>query len=314
MRIYKQLKANNITLKKRNFERELLLEAFLIQNEEILAIEGLDTENSPEVTSFEHTVKKGEGSDSNGRIDLIIKYDNTIGIAELKKEEVNHETINQLNDYIGAANVQRIISELRVASGNAEIFEDDAPRLGIVIGTSIDSKLANEIVNDEPAPWREEGVEYAAIVINRYEAEELYGTVFTTTETYFKSSKARDLSKYTINGDKTLKLGKGRLVQHIVRELAKTRSLSEMNEALPKNLQGSKGVFVREEAAIEQLNASKDNRPRFFMDENKDDIIELKDGTKICVCSQWGISNISKFIEHINSNHPDLKISNILKD
>ena len=91
-----------------------------------MAIEGLDTENAPEVTSFEHTVKKGEGSDSNGRIDLIIKYDNTIGIAELKKEEVNHETINQLNDYIGATNVQRIISELRVVSGNAEIFEDDA--------------------------------------------------------------------------------------------------------------------------------------------------------------------------------------------
>lgn len=314
MKIYKQLKANNITLKKRNFERELLLEAFLIQNEEILAIEGLDTENAPEVTSFEHTVKKGEGSDSNGRIDLIIKYDNTIGIAELKKEEVNHETINQLNDYIGAANIQRIISELRVVSGNAEMFEDDAPRLGIVIGTSIDSKLANEIVNDEPAPWRKEGVEYAAIVINRYESEELYGTVFTTTETYFKSSKARDLSKYTINGDKTLKLGKGRLVQHIVRELAKTRSLSQMNEALPKNLQGSKGVFVREEMAIEQLNVSKDNRPRFFMDENKDDIIELIDGTKICVCSQWGISNISKFIDHINTNHPELKITNILKD
>ena len=312
MRIYKQLKANNITLKKRNFERELLLEAFLIQNEEILAIEGLDTENAPEVTSFEHTVKKGEGSDSNGRIDLIIKYDNTIGIAELKKEEVNHETINQLNEYISpASNVIKIISELRKASGNEEIFEDNAPVLGIVIGTSIDSKLANEIVNDEKTDWKKDGVEYAAIVINRYESKDLHGTVFTTTETYFKSSKARDLSKYTINGDKTLKLGKGRLVQHIVRELAKTRTLSQMNEALPKNLQGSKGVFVREEMAIEQLNASKDNRPRFFMDENKDDIIELRDGTKICVCSQWGISNISKFIEHINSNHPDLKISNI---
>lgn len=314
MKIYKQLKANNITLKKRNFSRELLLEAFLIQNEELLTIEGLETDNAPEVTSFEHTVKKGNGSDSNGRIDLIIKYDNTIGIAELKKEEVNHETIKQLNDYMGTTNVQRIISELRDVSNNAEIFEDDAPRLGIVIGTSIDSKLANEIVNDQQADWKIDGVEYAAIIINRYESEDLYGTVFTTTETYFKSSKARDLSKYTINGDKTLQLGKGRLVQHIVRELAKTRSLSQMKEALPKNLQGSKGVFVKEELAIEQFNSSKDNRSRYFMDENKEDRIVLNDGIRICVCSQWGISNISKFIEHINTNHSNLKITNVIKN
>jgi hypothetical protein len=311
MKIYKQLKANNISLKKRNFSRELLLEAFLIQNEELLAIEGLETDNVPEVTSFEHTVKKGDGSDSKGRIDLIIKYDNTIGIAELKKEEVNHVTIDQLNEYISTTNVDRIIKDLRIASGNEAIFEDNAPRLGIVIGTSIDSKLANEIVNDENADWKKDGVEYAAIVINRYESEDLYGTVFTTTETYFKSSKARDLSKYTVNGNKKLKLGKGRLVQYVVRELAKTKSLNQMKDALPKNLQGANGVFVKEERAIELLNSSKDNRARFFMDDSKDDVIELNNGTRICVCNQWGITNISKFIEHINKCYPSLKITNI---
>lgn len=314
MKIYKQLKANNITLKKRNFSRELLLEAFLIQNEELLSIEGLETDNAPEVTSFEHTVKKGNGSDSNGRIDLIIKYDNSIGIAELKKEEVNHSTVYQLNEYINSANVERIIQELRIASGNEEIFEDNAPRLGILIGTSIDSKLANEIVNDEPADWKIQGVEYAAIVINRYESEDMYGTVFTTTETYFKSSRVRDLSKYTVNGDKELKLGKGRLVQYIVRELAKTRSLNQLKEALPKHLQGSKGVFVTEEVAVELLNSGKDNRPRYFMDNSKSDIIELKDGVRICVCSQWGFSNISKFIEYININYPNFRITTVEKD
>ncbi len=102
----------------------------------------------------------------------------------------------------------------------------------------------------------------------------------------------RDFTKYTYNGRK---YGKGRLVLAVVSEYVRVNdglSYEDLNEAFPKHLQGSHGVFRDLDGALEIY--KKEGRKRFFID--TEDSIQLSDGS-IAVCTQWGTRNINKFID-----------------
>ncbi len=74
MKLYTHLTANNIKLQEMPFIRELSMEAYLIENEDVLS---LDEENlsDVEIIDSELTIKFGRKSkDSDGRIDLLALY------------------------------------------------------------------------------------------------------------------------------------------------------------------------------------------------------------------------------------------------
>ena len=104
----------------------------------------------------------------------------------------------------------------------------------------------------------------------------------------------RDLTKYEFNGQK---LSKGRYVLAVVTDyVLKNPSvcLDELKAKFPDNLQGSYGV-------VESLDKAKEiaagGRKRHFI--NDDEVISLPDA-EIAVCSQWGLTNITKFRKHMS--------------
>ena len=88
MKIFKQVTANNIELAPYPFKKELALEAYLIENEEILA---LDNDNFSEVAVLDEEIalKKGR-RDRDGRIDILTSYGaEYLSIIELKLNQIN---------------------------------------------------------------------------------------------------------------------------------------------------------------------------------------------------------------------------------
>lgn len=88
---------------------------------------------------------------------------------------------------------------------------------------------------------------------------------------------------------------KNRFVLAVVEKyiLENNPTLGEIRQVFDKSLQGSLNVIE----TLEKANEIKDAGKRYFMNNP----FLLKDGTKVVVCTQWGIFNIVKF-EKVASN------------
>ena len=84
-------------------------------------------------------------------------------------------------------------------------------------------------------------------------------------------------------------LAKNRLVLAVIKKYVKENNpdFEKLQQVFDKSLQGSLNVVE----TVENASRIKDATKRYFM---KDEI-ELKDGKKVVVCTQWGIFNIMKF-------------------
>lgn len=107
--------------------------------------------------------------------------------------------------------------------------------------------------------------------------------------------ESKDYSRYDFAGQK---YNKRKLVHAVVKTYIKNNpdtDFAKLERAFPKKLQGSRyGVFDTQENAREIEISSK--QARHYL--NDKEIIILKDGTKIAICTQWGADlNIEKFIE-----------------
>ena len=103
------------------------------------------------------------------------------------------------------------------------------------------------------------------------------------------NSSNRDKTKYMFNGKV---LAKNRLVLNVIKEYVKQNnpSLSDLQQIFNKTLQGSRMVVE----GLDNVKKIADYKKRYFI--NESDILTLANGEKACVCTQWGIFNIKKFI------------------
>ena len=285
MRLHRHFTANEEKIKEFPFKRELSMEAYLIENEGVLA---LDDDTFSDVSFYEEevTVQGGaQGASGLGRIDILATYSNEyIGVIELKMDTLNEEHLKQLEGYLKAR------ERIREQHSNI-IFKEETPNpkwVGVLVGSGIDAVLAAKI-NDG---YTFEEIPIAALVIKRYRGER--GSVYVTTDVIFNDgSKAKDITKYYFNGKI---YGKGRLVLAVVKKyVADNPSITyaELEAAFPPKLQGSHGVFREKEDAI---NLANKKRKRHFIEE--EECIQLND-LSIAVCSQWGIGNIGNFIDKV---------------
>ncbi len=287
MQIFRHLTANSINLKPFDFHRELSMEAYLIENPNILC---LDDENFCEVNIVcdELPLKSARVSkDSDGRIDLLVKYPRveTLGLIELKKGQVGIENIEQLKDYLEQR--QQILNSTVVKESCEEL--KDPKWIGILAGTSITSDLVREIEQGYEIEVDNVKIPLAALTIKRFKSDD--GQFFVITDTYFNSSKSdKDMTKFHFNGKE---YGKGRLVLAVLKDYTKKHpdiNYSDLKSKFPDKLQGTH-VFSELELANE-VNAK--GNVRFFA--KPDEVIKLSDET-IAISSQWGKGNINKFIE-----------------
>lgn len=110
-------------------------------------------------------------------------------------------------------------------------------------------------------------------------------------QSVLNQARPKDMTKYQFEGQI---LGKGRLVLEVVRRHCQNNpaiTFVELEEAFPKDCQGSAGVFARLGEASQILGET--GRKRHFI--NSDEIVSIAD-SQIAVSSQWGSGNIDKFI------------------
>jgi len=101
MKIYRHMTANSLVLDPFPFPRELAMEAYLAENENILELDD-DAFSGVEIIDMELGVKEGRTScNKDGRIDLLVTYSQTyIGVVELKLGQIDEKALKQLEDYL----------------------------------------------------------------------------------------------------------------------------------------------------------------------------------------------------------------------
>lgn len=108
-----------------------------------------------------------------------------------------------------------------------------------------------------------------------------------------REARQKDYTKYTFEGKA---YGKNKLVLAVVRAYLRTQpktTFEELKAVFPDELQGSWGVFDKQEKGQEVFERS--GYYRFFIDEP--DVLVTGDKKKIVVSTEWAVRNIGKFIE-----------------
>lgn len=291
MKIFKQVTANNIELKPYPFKKELAMEAYLIENEEILSLDN-DNFNEVVVLDEEIALKKGR-RDRDGRIDILSSYGaEYLSIIELKLHQIDQQALNQLENYLD----QR---DQILATGN--YWEDEvAPKwIGVVVGTSISAELQEQLTKG----YTYKEIPIAGIVLNRYRSPD--NNIFVVSDTYFNFKySSKDYSKFIYHNKE---YNKARLVNEIVRDYVDANpdiNFTQLKEKFPKHIQGSFGVFDKLSRAEEIYNNWGHKRHYIKPAET----INLSDGEIIATCTQWNPRNIAEFIKVANKLDFQIKL------
>lgn len=297
MEIFRQITANNIEIKDYPFLKELAMEAYLLENGDILK---LDNNNFSDVTVLDAEIALKSGrktSNRDGRIDILAQYGlDYLAIIELKINEINEETLKQLKDYLNERE-QLIKKHPEFWNGN-----DNSPQwIGVMIGTSISPELQRKLQDGYKT---ENDIPIAGMVIRRFRGQS--NEIYVVSDTFFNYNYTnRDFSKFEFKGEF---YNKSRLVNKVVKSFIEknpTITFAELEMIFPNWLQGSMGVFTTKEKALEIY--EKTGHKRYYI--KSDELIKLSDET-IATCTQWGIGNIKNFIDYVNKMDNELIIEN----
>lgn len=285
MYLHRHISVNNTTIQPFDFKSELVMEAYLIENESVLALN--KTFNEVTIVESEVPLLKGRfDKDTDGRIDILAKYGQEyLAVVELKKGELNERHLTQLESYLRER--QQILDKFK----GDNIWDYDlnpAPKwIGIMVGEAISSELAIKITNGYLFNGE---IPIAALTLKRYRGDD--GNVYIITDTFFTSKGNKDYTQYTFNGST---YGKSRLVLAVIKEHVQNNpdiTFSKLEADFPHSLQG-KNTFSDYDKAMEIINHT--NKKRHFIE--PDELIALKDDSKIAVSREWGTGNIGRFIE-----------------
>ncbi len=282
MQLYRHITANNVILKGMPFLREISMEAYLIENSDVLALDA-DELSTVTVLDDEVPVVDGRpGKRGDGRIDLIAQYgDSTVGVIELKKGELNDNHLLQIQDYMqNTANLEALARKY--------IDENEIKFVAVLVGDSITAELREKIENGYTI---HDSIPVAALTLRRYRGDD--NNIYVVTDTYFRNVSRRfDRTKYEFDGNV---LSKNRLVLAVINRHVESNpgiTYSELEKVFPKQLQGGWGCFTTIEDAQDVYDRT--GYKRYFL--KPEELIDIKD-SKIAVCNQWGLSRIKRFLK-----------------
>ncbi len=272
MFLYKQLIVNNIDVEDFPYKKEISMEALIIENANILSL----GEDFGDVSIIDHQVPLS----SNNRIDILATYGSEyLAMIELKLDEINEKTIEQLGSYLQERD--HILKKYK------DKYDNDPKWIGIIVGKTISPNIALEI---RKGRYFQESIPIAAITMNRFKSND--GQIYVITDTYFPEKvNGKDYTRYSFNGNK---FSKGRLVHDVIRKYLDDNpdtTFAKLRIIFPDNLQGSWGVIQEKKEAEKRQGDYK----RYFT--NPEDLLMTADKVELAVCNQWGVKNIDGFID-----------------
>lgn len=237
-KLFKQIAADNIVLSEMKFIRELNMEAFIIENPQLLST---DEYSNVDIIQYQLPIKSGRKSKgTDGRIDLLASIDDEfIAIIELKNGMIKDNHINQLNDYMSefSSKKESIKKEL------SEQYEIKGHKLlGIIVGTDIFPDIKSELIKGK---FFNGDIPIIGMTINRYSTED-NKEVYILSETFAppksKFSRIRfnnwsEFKDFQIDENKVQKS-----VLNIAKEL-QDKAIKEFG-LQPQNINYAQGAFT----------------------------------------------------------------------
>lgn len=275
MNIHQELSVNTLDSKEVRFPSELYLEGLILMNTKLLTINGYGT---PEKITNQLTLCNKK------RIDLILLYDNYIGVIELKNIEINASAFNQLESYLKEK--ENILKHEKITSFFGKDMDVPKKIVGILSGNSITEDALKKIKGHNE---NSKNIKIVVILIKKYETnnDQLFITSTCINANEMGGSNSKDYTTYEYNGEK---YGKGRLVLSVISDYISNNNINsivELEQKFPKNLQGSFGCFRKFDEITQK------EMVRFFS--NDSDLLRVG-RVKIAVCNQWGVQNIKRFL------------------
>ncbi len=295
MYLNKHFNINNVSLDKYDFDRELNMESFIIENERVIQINSDWLKDVSILLSEEPlpNARKKTGK-NDGRVDIVAIYNQEyLAIIELKKGKLNKKDHldDQLNGYLSERN--QIIDKYK------DIWDSKlkgAPKwIGILVGNSIEKDLVDFIVNQ---PTGKDVIPIAAIIINRFRGSD--NNIYTVSDVYFNEKhKPKNYDTYSYNGRI---YNKGRLALAVIKDHVFKNpkiTFSKLEQLFPRTFD-----------TIENARDKENGRRHFIKD---DELIVLGNNQIIAVTNQWGVTNIEPFINSCNEKDLNLGIK-IIKE
>jgi hypothetical protein len=217
-------------------------------------------------------------------------------LVELKINEINEQSLGQLEDYLKERE-QILIKHPEFWSE----VESEPNWIGVLVGSSISPELQRKL---QDGYLTASGIPIAGMILRRFRS--LKNEVFVITDTFFNYAyTSRDFSKFKFKGEI---YNKGRLVNKVIKTYTEenpTTSYAELEKAFPQAIQGINGVFDTKEKAQEIYDRT--GHKRHYL--KSSELIKLSDAV-IAASNQWGLKNITHFINHINDLNNNYQIEN----
>jgi hypothetical protein len=162
-KVYKQLAAQTIQFNDFPFISETSMEAFIIENQNILST---DEEISVRFVTNQFFLENGRPSkDTDGRIDMLFEIDDKyLAIIELKKGVVIKDNIEQLKDYL------TVFKQSKEAASKKFGIKKDRELIGIIIGSDIDPDIKSDLLSGQISKAMK--INIIGMTISRYCSED----------------------------------------------------------------------------------------------------------------------------------------------
>lgn len=304
MNIKKYFTANSVLFSPFPFKKEFAMEAFLLENEEVLSF-GEDEYVDFKIITNEVQVENA-GASGDGRVDLVGKYtvsksEEIFAIIELKNTVISESHIQQLERYLEKW------TDIKTKSSSR--YKDEE-------GVDIDLSKANKVIGIIAGPDFERDVLLTLIKGRTYKraadqseipiiglkicrfSDDKSRDVFITVDHFYAEEKIeRDYTKYSFGNFTSL--SKNKLAFHAISELLTSKTPKEINDSI--KIAGFDGIIAKFE----------DVKDKKTWNTSTDMLIDF-DGEKYSTRNQWNIDRVNEFIAILKNSEPALhsKISN----
>jgi hypothetical protein len=198
IKLFKQAYASQIDLEPLKFKSELYMEAFLIENPDILSIS--DINSKVEVIKTQIHMKEARPKENtDGRLDMLIYIngggndEEYLAIVELKAVVLKDEHLDQLHDYLRYFNDPKKRNEIFEYNKINTDFKGKK-LIDILIGIDIDSNLKAKFLEGQTDI---EGIETFGMTLNRF-VEKKLNESYLISETFAKKKSSFNRIRFSL--------------------------------------------------------------------------------------------------------------------
>lgn len=200
IKLFKQAYANQIDLQSVPFKTEMLMEAFLIENPDILSIS--DDKATVQIIDRQIFLQDARsGRQTSGKLDLLIYVEGSskeyLAIVELKNEALKDIHLAQLHDYLSYFSDKDKRDEILKGKISKTFLSRKYELIGILIGPNIEQGLKSNFLNGN-SYFEINGfkIETFGMTLNRFIAKDRNES-YLLSETFTKSTSQFNRIRYT---------------------------------------------------------------------------------------------------------------------